>query len=88
VSSFRWFPGLELVALGLCIPAFIILGHALPLQHAVPFTIVFWLASVITFYVTIRLAFVHLILVLALPIIFVASLAFCSAVAIYLGDLF
>jgi hypothetical protein len=96
MSRPRWFPILEITALLFCIPAFVMFSQLMDIKHATPENysnrsgahVALWFAAVLALYGTIRLALIHLGMIVALPVLFVVLYVVCGALVVLFGSVF
>jgi len=71
-------------------------SHLMGIKHTTPENysnrsgapVALWLAAVLALYGTVRLAFFHLGMVVALPVLFVVLYIVCEVVVVFFGGIF
>lgn len=89
----RWFPWLELACAVACIPLLLAFSRVTDFKHLVlesysnrsPAPISLGLSIVVAIYITIRLMFIHVGLVLTFPLLVVTIYVLIGAILLFLG---
>jgi hypothetical protein len=96
VKRFRWFPWLELACAAACVPLLFAFSRMMDLKHAIPASysnrspapIALGLSIVAAVYITVRLMFVHLGLVVTFPLLVIGGYVVIGAILLFLGGIF